>query len=66
MLYGFKTEASVLPNCICISTSHVPAGTLDITVFRQNSTWHQVAAEKGGDENEGEDLGELESEFPNS
>ena len=50
-LYGYKTEASVLPNGLCINFfTHFPGFTSDITIFRENEQFHVNALAKTRDE----------------
>lgn len=64
-MYGYKSELSVFPNIICISSCvYAPGSVAYITIFRGNFFWHLTAIGKTGDERHSVDAGELKEEFP--
>lgn len=64
-MYGYRSEASVLPNGICIcSSEHVSGSVANIMAFRKNMLWNQMATAIIGDEMLRQDLGELEESHP--
>lgn len=66
-LYGVKTEASVLPNGICVMRSrYYRGGKADISIFREYRTWHTGMTKKKEDEVNMEDDGPLVDKYPES
>ena len=50
-LYGYKTEASVLPSGLAIDvTDHAKGATSDITIFKENIDFHKNQIRKDGDD----------------
>lgn len=64
-LYGFKSKAAVLPNGIRIHfPSHSRGSFADIDIFKDSLGLHRYDAEKLGDVQHSEDLGDVEENFP--
>ena len=65
-LYGFKVEASVLPNGLAISVSnHYPGSVSDIEIMREMLHFHDDALEKSGEELAITDIGRGSESYPN-
>ena len=65
-LYGFKTEASVLPNGIAVHiTAHCPGATSDLEVFRRYITRHRDLLRKRGSELDVLDTSRGSDKYPN-
>lgn len=63
--YGYKVEASVLPNGICIGvTRHYAGSVSDIDIMRQNEAFHNVQTKKQASEYEITDIGDLRTQYP--
>lgn len=65
-LYGYKVEASVLPNGLCIGfTYHQPGSTSDFDIFTRNLEFHKNNLKKVSINTDNDD-GELSEEYSES
>jgi hypothetical protein len=67
LLYGYKTQVSVLPNGTAVHcTGHAPGNEADAEIFRRAAPFHAKASRKTDAELEITDDGELVDTFPDS
>lgn len=65
-LYGYKVEASVGPDGICLGfTKHYAGAVADIDIFHKNSGFHRGCLRKERDERMTRDDGILSDKYPN-
>lgn len=65
-LYGYKSEASVLPNGIAVMiSSHYKGATSDLDMFRRHACQHRGMLRKHGEEHGIIDSGKLSDKYPN-
>lgn len=63
-LYGFETEASVLPNGLALfSSKHYPGSVSDIDIMSRNRELHNESLLKGEGETDLTDVGDLSDRF---
>lgn len=66
-MYGYKVEAPVLSNGICVEfTLHYAGSVSDIDIMRRNESFYQLKTKKGGSDNLIADTGNLRSQHPMS
>ena len=62
-MYAYKTEVSVLPNGLAINcTDNYAGGLSDITIFRANRRFHEMATLKSDEERNMTTLNDMENE----